>query len=229
MKRLTVLITGTLLTASCSQLTTNKDELAELQSAAEYAADDYVACIVENSLRNATATVTDVASIVQVASTACQTEMDLYTAGEQEYLSAQVMMTEKPLKEAIDALKARASSEAGAALIAAASTSAGSAAAETAAVAATGTAAATSTVAAPARSQAAPEQWNAEQRVYLDCMEDQARKYAALNESAGVIADVAQSRCKSYMTGPGAGALQQEGRTLVLGTVLDAKLQGDQR
>jgi hypothetical protein len=58
-------------------------------------------------------------------------------------------------------------------------------------------------------------------------MEDQANKYAGLNESAVVIADVAQSRCKSYMTGPGAAALEQEGRTLVMGTVFDAKLQGE--
>jgi hypothetical protein len=55
-------------------------------------------------------------------------------------------------------------------------------------------------------------------------MEEQAHKYAGLNESASVIADVAQGRCKSYMAGPGSSELEQEGRAMVMGIVLDAKL-----
>ena len=54
-------------------------------------------------------------------------------------------------------------------------------------------------------------------------MEEQARKYSSLNESATVVADVAQSRCKSYLGGANT-ALEQEGRALVMGLVMDAKL-----
>jgi hypothetical protein len=133
------------------------------------------------------------------------------------------MVTEKPLNQSVGALNDRAVIEVGEALLAAADN-------QPAVVAPIAVGAAAAATASPS-SVAVPsaDGWNAEQRVYLDCMEDQGRKYSGLNESTTVIADVAQSRCKSYMAGPGSAALEQEGRTLVMGMVLDAKLQGPGR
>ena len=65
--------------------------------------------------------------------------------------------------------------------------------------------------------------WTAEQRIYIDCMEDQGRKYASLEETAATIAEVAHSRCDDYMGGPNP-ALEKEGRTAVMGAVFDARL-----
>jgi hypothetical protein len=196
--------------AACSQLTTNKDELAALQLAAEQRADGYVECIKSNSLANAAKNTIDVATAVKLAKDACGAELAAFETAQEKYLGAQMMMTDKPLAAALDAVDERAEKEVGAALLATG----------TAAVAAAPAAAGNPT--APAA--AAPASWSAQQRVYLDCMEDQANKYAALNESASVIADVAHSRCKTHAVAPGTAALTEEGRALVMGAVMDARL-----
>lgn len=195
--------------SACSQITTSKDELAAMQSKAEQQGDAYVECIKSNSLRNSADSRIDVATAVKLAKDSCGTELAAYEKAEKEYLGAQVMMTEKPLNAAMEALDERATKEVGAAL------QAGGAAASVAPAAATKT---------PAAASTAPSVWNPEQRVYLDCMEDQAAKYSALNESAAVIADVAHSRCKSHAVAPGTAALIEEGRALVMGAVMDARL-----
>ena len=225
MNKLTAVLTLMLFVTSCAQITTSKSELAGLKNTADNVADEYVGCVVKNTLSNASQNVVDVAALAQMAASQCQSELASYESAQTEYLAAQVMLTKKPLQESVDALNKRATLESTEALVAAAENQpAGSAPSMAAAPVAVAGAAATAAASAPA---AAPGEWNAGQRVYLDCMEDQANKYAGLNESAVVIADVAQSRCKSYMTGPGAAALEQEGRTLVMGTVFDAKLQGE--
>jgi hypothetical protein len=225
MKKLIVILVGMFLVASCSQITTNKSELAGLKNTADNFADAYVGCVVNSALGNASKNAIDVATAVKLAGSYCDTELDQFKNSQEEYLSSQFMMTTKPLEESVDALNERATTEVAEALLAAADNqpsiaaplAAGSAAAAVAASPST----ASSLSAAPAT-----DGWTADQRVYLDCMEDQGRKYSELNESATVIADVAQSRCQSYMNVSGATALQQEGRALVMGVVLDAKLQG---
>jgi hypothetical protein len=221
MKKITMMLTCMLSVAACSQMTTNKSELAALQTTADISGDAYVGCVVKNSLSNTSKNVIDVATAVQLAGNVCQTELNQFKGDQEEYLGAQVMLTKKPLQESVTALDERATTEVGEALLAAADSSP----AVTVPLAA-GTAA---TVTSGAGAVPPSSGWDAEQRVYLDCMEDQARKYAGLDETASVIADVAQSRCKSYMPGAGMAALEQEGRTLVMGTVLDAKLAGPDR
>ena len=212
------------LVASCSQLTTNKSELAGLKNTADNFADAYVGCVVNSALSNTSKNAIDVASAVKLAGGYCQTELDQFKNSQEEYLSSQFMMTEKPLEESVDALNERATIEVSEALLAAAdnppSLAAPVAAGSAAAAVAASPSPATSLSAAPATNG-----WTADQRVYLDCMEDQGRKYSGLNESPTVIADVAQSRCNTYMSGSGTATLQQEGRALVMGIVLDAKLQ----
>ncbi len=128
-------------------------------------------------------------------------------------------MTKKPLQASIDTLNERATMEVGEALL----SETQSQATAVIPVAAGSAAIVTST---PSPTFSGEEDWSSEQQAYLDCMEDQAHKYAGLKESASVIADVAQGRCKSYMAGPGSSALEQEGRAMVMGVVLDAKLDG---
>ena len=218
MKKTTVLLAGMMSISSCSQITTNKSELAAMGTTAENDADVYVACVVNKSLDNASKNAVDVSSLVKLAGDACQPELDQYKSSQKAYLGAQVMMTAKPLQQSVDSLNERAQSEVGEALLAAADSAPAAASAGVATAVAAG-----AVSAAPAQPA---DGWNADQRVYLDCMEDQARKYSGVNESASVIADVAQSRCKSYMAGPGTAALEQEGRTVVMAMVLDAKLAG---
>jgi|GEM_PF-1772948 len=221
MKKITVLLVGMVSISSCSQMTTNKSELAALGTTAENDGDVYVACVVNKSLDNAAKAAIDVASLVELAGNACQSELDQYKSSQEAYLGAQVMMTGKPLQQSVDALNEHARTEVGEALLSAADSAPTAASAGVATAVAAG--AASSAPAQPANG------WNADQRVYLDCMEDQAHKYSGVNESASVIADVAQSRCKAYMAGPGAAALEQEGRTVVMGMVLDAKLASPAR
>jgi hypothetical protein len=225
MNKLTAVLTLMLIVTSCAQFTTSKSELAGLKNTADNVADEYVGCVVKNALSRASQAAVDTAALVQTAASQCQSELDSFESVQTEYLSAKAMLTKKPLQESVDALYKRSTTEATEALIAAAENQPAGRAPAMAGASAT-VAVSSATASAPA---AAPAGWNAEQRIYLDCMEDQANKYAALNESAVAIADVAQSRCKSYMTGPGVAALEQEGRTLVMGAVFDAKLQGDVR
>jgi len=213
-------IVAVLLVSACSQLTTNKTELAAMQQTAEGYADEYVDCVKQAALANAATNRIDVAAAVNLASSSCAADMASYKEAQTKVLEAQFLMTEKPVQQAIDQLNERAEQEVSAALLAA-----GSQAADPVPVAAAAAGASAAAVATAAPVSATGTDWSADQRVYLDCMEDQAGKYASLQESATVVADVAHSRCNSYATGAGSTALINEGRALVMGTVMDAKLQ----
>jgi len=208
-----------MLLASCSQLTTNKSELSTLETTANNYGDAYVACVVNYSLDHAPANTIDVATAITLAGRACETDLAQFKKSQNQYLSAQIIMTKEPLRASVDALNERATIEVGEALLSADRTQ------PTAAIPAAAATAAMVTSAPPSTSG----EWSSEQQAYLDCMEDQAHKYAGLDESATVIADVAQGRCKSYMAGPGAATLEQEGRAMVMGVVLDAKLEEPDR
>jgi len=210
-----------MLLAGCTQLTTNDAELAELERVAAGKGDVYVNCVVSAGTTMANAGNMDVATAQTMATTQCQPQLDAYSAAQEKFLGATVMMTSKPLQQSIDALNENATQQIGANLLASAEQQ--PAAVPVAAAVVTGSAAATATARPPAAASAPAGDWNPDQRIYLDCMEDQAMKYATLNESATTIADVAQSRCKDYMGGYNA-ALEQEGRAVAMGTVMDAKL-----
>jgi hypothetical protein len=212
MKKLTLILALMMAVTSCSQIATNADEESALKAKADDLGDLYVACVVDQSMQHRSVNAIDVATSITLAGRACAAELDGFTAAQTEYLSTKVMMTEKPLQASIDALNERATAEVGEAFLLAAETQ--PAAAMTAAA-----------VAASGATSGGAAGWTSEQQAYLDCMEEQAGKYAGLDESAPVIADVAHDRCKSKLVGPGAAALEQAGRASVMGLVLDAKLE----
>jgi hypothetical protein len=126
------------------------------------------------------------------------------------------MLTDKALADSIEALNERAKTEIALQLV--------NKPAQPGLPAAATVAAATAPAPGiPAGNTAATTGWTPQDRIYLDCMEEQAKKYSGLNESATVVADVAQSRCRSYQGGSNA-ALEQEGRALAMGLIMDAKL-----
>jgi hypothetical protein len=221
-----LLVLSLLVLMGCSQFTTSAQEESALQSSAESLGDAYVECVKTNGISNAQQASIDAATAVTMAQNTCRPALESYKEAQNKYLSSQAMMTKKPLEEAVDALNARAVDEVGTGLLAAAPATAPVAGTATpAAAAAVGSAAAVTATQPAARPSTG---WTAEQRIYLDCMEDSAVKYAGLNESAAAIAEVAHSRCSSYMDSANA-ALQQEGRAVAMGAVMDARLKGPPR
>ena len=209
MRKLTLILVVMMSVTSCGQMSTNKTERSALEAKADDLGDLYVQCVVDHSLEHRSTNAIDVATSITLSSRTCEVDLARFKEAEQEYLSTKVMMTEKPLNASVAALNERATAEVGEAFLLAAETQ---------------PAAALTAVAVAAQATGGSNGWSSEQQAYLDCMDKQAHKYAGLNESAPVIADVAQERCKSYMTGPGSAALEQEGRATVMGVVLDAKL-----
>jgi hypothetical protein len=209
---------GACLLAGCSQFTTSNEESASLEAAATAQGDAYVSCVTQNGLSYTGQSSGEISTVMQVATAACQPALDSFKSAQDAFLSTQIMMTDKALAESVEALNERAKSEIAQQLVNKTVAPALAPAAATAVAASTATAAA-----APVNSAPSTTVWTAEQRIYLDCMEEQAKKYSGLNESATVVADVAQSRCRSYQGGASA-ALEQEGRARVMGLIMDAKL-----
>lgn len=221
MNRITLLLIGTIAITGCNQFTTNSKELAALQGIADAAGESYVACVKANGLSNAIQGAVDFASSVQLAVKMCQTEQDAFRQAQQESLGAQMMMTDKPVEESVAALNERASNEIAEELLAGGAVASAPQTAAPAGAAIAGVAAgsaAASTVAAPV------DGWSVEQRIYLDCVADEAVKYAGLEEGAATIAEVVENRCSPYM-GPPNAALQQEARAVAMGAVMDARLK----
>jgi len=201
-----------LLLTSCAQFTTNDRELADMNNEAEAKANNYVECLKREAAGFSGST--DAAFLGDAARSRCQAEMDAYTVAQSEYLGAQYMMTDKELEKSVEALDKRGRSEIAEMLVTQPTNIQPSVSAGVA-VAAAGTATVIST----------PTSWNGDQRVYLDCMQDQAEKYADSDEGAEVIAAVAASRCKMYLGSESRQALEQEGRAQVMGTVMDIRMQ----
>jgi len=205
---------GAFLLTGCAQFTTDDQELAQLDRAARDKADAYVSCVISEAEQFLVSSA-DTAFIVDVARNNCTAALDVYEEAQSEFLDAQYMMYGDKLDESIERADERARNEI-ARMVLSRQQQAQPAQASTQSTPAP--------VAAPVTARpASPGGWSADQRVYLDCMEDQALKYMRLDESAEAIAEVAQSRCRSYLGGPNA-ALEQEGRAVVLGTVFDARL-----
>lgn len=214
MKKFTLILAAISSVASCSQITTNKDEASALEARANGLGDSYVTCVVNRSLENASRNAVDVPSAITIASRACESDLAEFKTAQREFLKTQLMMTEPSLQASVDALDERATNEVGEALLSATRTQ----------PAAAVPAAATASAVAASSASGGSVSWNAEQQAYLDCMDEQAHKYATLDESAPVVADVAQDRCQPLIAGPDAAVMEQQGRTLVMGVVLDAKL-----
>lgn len=218
MHKVFVLSLGACLLAGCSQFTTSKEESAALEAAATARGDAYVDCVTQNGVSYTGQSSNEIGTVMQVATAACQPALDSFKSAQEAFLKTQIMLTDKALAASVDTLNERAR------LAIAEQMVNKPAVAGAAPAAATAVATAVAPAAAAAISSAPPATgWTAEQRIYLDCMKDQGKKYGSLNESATAIADVAQSRCKSYL-GEANTALEQEGRALVMGLVMDAKL-----
>ena len=217
MHKLYALSLGACLLAGCSQFTTSQEESAALEAAATAKGDAYVSCVTQNGLSYTGQSSGEISTVMQVATAACQPALDSYKSAQDAFLKTKVMLTNKPIAESVEGLNERARAEIARQLVNKPASPALTPAVAAAAAAPAATAAAASSPAAAATDG------NVQQRIYLDCMEEQARKYSSLNESATVVADVAQSRCKSYLGGANT-ALEQEGRALVMGLVMDAKL-----
>jgi hypothetical protein len=225
MNRITLLLISTIAITGCSQLTTNDKELASLKGIADAAGESYVGCVKANGLSNAGQGAVDVATSVQLAVKSCQTEQGAFRQAQEEYFGAQMLMTEKPVEESVAALNERASNEIAEELLAR-----GAVASAPQTVAPAGAAIAGVAAGSAAASTVAPpvDGWSAQQRIYLDCVADEAVKYASLDESSTVIAEVVQNKCSSYMGAPNA-ALQQEARAVGMGAVMDARLKAPAR
>jgi len=209
MRKLTHILIAMMSVTSCTQMSTNETERSALEAKADDLGDVYVQCVVDHSLEHRSSNAIDVATSITLSGRACEADLARFKEAEQEYLGTKMMMTEKPLAASVDALNERATAEVGEAFLLAAETQ---------------PAAALTAVAVAAAATGGADGWSEEQQAYLECMDTQAHKYAGLDESAPVIADVAQARCQSDMAGPGEAALEQEGRARAMGVVLDAKL-----
>jgi hypothetical protein len=196
--------------AGCSQFTTSKKELAGMDNAANLKADLYVECLKREASTFTGST--DAAFMLDAAQRRCDSEMDAYVAAQSAFLSSQFMMIDKELAKSVDSLNEQSRAEIAEMLL----TQPAPASAAVVSLAPAATAAAVVVT---------PSAWNADQRIYLDCMQDQAQKYAGLSESAAAIADVAASRCRSYLTEDSRQALETEGRAQVIGNVMDQRLQ----
>jgi hypothetical protein len=194
----------------CAQFTTSKEEIADMNSVAQARADAYIECLKREAAGMSAST--DASFLRDAAMQRCETEMDAYKDAQSDYLGAQFMMIGKELDASVAALDKRGRNEIAEMLV----TQPGMTPTPTPAFA---------PAVAAATAATAPAVWNADQRIYLDCMQDQGDKYAALNESVDRIADVASTRCRSYLGTEARQALEQEGRAVVMGAVFDARLE----
>ncbi|MCP4275219.1 MAG: hypothetical protein GY886_01000 [Gammaproteobacteria bacterium] len=200
-----IVLVAVSLATGCSQFTTSKAELAGLDSAAQSKADAYIDCLKREAA--GMSGTTDATFLRDAAGQRCEPELDAYKDAQAEYLGAQYMIIDKALTESIVDLEKRGRNEIAEILV----TQPASTSASTPVIALVATA-------------AIPIDWNADQRVYLDCMQAQGEKYAALNENVERIAEVAASRCRDYLGTEARQALEQEGRAQVMGAVFDARL-----
>jgi len=207
------LFAGTLLLSACAQFQTNDSERSQLNVAADQQATAYLDCIKRESLLYQDVG-NDAAFVYTAVEQRCAADMDAFKSAKKAFLSSTMMMTDQSLQAAVEDLNRRARAAVAEQMVAG---NGGRAAAP----AARSTAAAAVVTPRPA---AAAGSWNDDQRVYLDCMLEQARLYSALQESAETIAEVAQNKCRTYLGGPDAAGLAQEGRARVLSAVFDARV-----
>jgi len=201
-----LLILPLALLAACVQLTTNKNERTLLEQAAQAEAREYLECI-RTETRSFSGRNVAADYVTEVAIERCAGALADYEADEYAHLKSMYMLPDEMLAEDIEELKKQAR-----AVVADEMAGFSAAAGSAAPVAAVGAAAAASQPATVSRG---------DERLYLDCIESQANRFAALEESAETIAEVAHNRCASFA---GAAALESRGRALALDTVFEARL-----
>lgn len=214
-----LLVLGQFLLSSCAQFTTNKSDRAELARVAQVEATEYLECIRTETRAFAGQNVA-AEYVTQVTIERCAGALAEYEAAETVHLKSMYMMHEQMLEEDVEELNKQARVVVAEEMANLPAVAAGvPAAAPVVAPSAVPAAAAASS--APAASASTASQ--ADERVYLDCIESQAKRFAALDESAETIAEVAHNRCAEY-AGASAAALAPRGRALALDTVFEARL-----
>ncbi|WKZ11570.1 MAG: hypothetical protein QY320_10810 [Gammaproteobacteria bacterium] len=203
-----------LVLSGCAQFTTNRTERAALEAAASEAGDAYVDCIVEAAQRYHQSG--EAASVIaDVARDACTAARSAFEQADTTYVKSKYMRTVPVVTQDLAALEARARTLVEKQVL---ERKAGAPAASVAIPAAAPLAPA-ATVARPAAAPLAPDG-----QEYLDCMRAQGERYAAVDEPAEVVAEVAHSRCATALADPASAvALERQGRALVMGMVLDRK------
>jgi hypothetical protein len=205
--------------SGCAQFTTSDEELANLKNAADARADTYLDCM-RTEAEGIDGT-NDAAFVTQAVGARCEGSLEAYRTAQKESLSAQYMMTSKPLNASVQDLQTRGQNIVTEIMLARQT------GAENPAVSARGSAVPDLRLSVGAASAAAVSQvtaWSPDQRVYLDCMDEQADKYGRLNESAEAIAAVATDRCKSYLGTERRDALEKAGKVRVMGKIMDMRL-----
>ncbi len=195
-------VVGTFVALSgCAQLTTDATDQASLQAAAGKAGDDYVTCVVKAAERYQQ-TGESASLIIEVAKKACTASRSEFVAAENAWLRTKFMSTEPILQKELTALDQRATLKVQQVQERALEQKVAS------------TPVAATAVIAPAAGNP-----------YLKCMSAEGQRYAGVNEPAQVVAEVAQSRCAALLTDPASAAdLEKQGRALVMGMVLDRKV-----
>lgn len=198
MVRVLVFTSGVLMLAACAQFRMNDADRATLQAAADKAGDDYVNCVTAESDRYRQ-TGDSAGLIVELSKKACTTARTAFVDADSALLKTSYMMPEEILKEDLAALDERATQRVLEQVLEGRTASPPAAAAAVSPPPVAGS--------------------------YLDCMSAEGRRYASVDEPAQVVAEVAHSRCSALLAdGTTASRLEQQGRALVMGMVLDRKI-----
>lgn len=202
MKQHLAMLATALIAGGCAQFTTSGTERGQLEAGARAAGDAYVACLASEARRYA-GTSRDVAAVTGVARGNCTTARDAAARAQASLQESQYILSAPEVEAALKDLDKRGDAEIARLVLDPATP-----------------------VAAPAPAAAAPAAGSTTTTPapYLDCMREQASRWADVAEPATVIADAAHGRCAGRLAGvAGADALEREGRAVVAGIVLDRK------
>lgn len=192
-----VLLAGALLLSACAQFTTSTADRAALKTAADQAGADYRACVV-NAAEPYLHSGEGGAFIVLVAKQNCVAARSGFLDADTALLNTEFMAPDALRAKNLALLEDQATQQVQEQVLARKQ----------------------SPPALPASPVPPPQAGNA----YLACMGKEGERYGSLNEAATVIAEVANSHCATLLPAASAVALEKEGRTLVMGLVLDKKL-----
>ncbi|MEO7386770.1 MAG: hypothetical protein ABIX37_07545 [Gammaproteobacteria bacterium] len=197
------------LLAGCAQLTTSSSDRASLKAAADAAGQAYLDCLGQSAGRYV-GTTEDVRAIRTLAQKNCADTRATASRAQAKLQDTSYIMSAPQVEAALKALD-----DQGEAAITDQVLNR-RAAAPAVAVGAVVPAA------VPAAERATPMRAGGDD--YLACMRSQGERWAATQEPATVIADAAHNRCASSLAGSSSAAtIEQQGRALVLGLVLDRK------
>ena len=188
--------------AGCAQFTTSAEERSQLQSAADAAGKAYLDCL-GNEAGRYVGTSEDTPAIVSIARKNCAAARDAAGRAQSELQTTSYIMSEREAEAQLAELDRQGET----------------AISELVLTRRTGVPPATGpTLITPAPVDGTDE--------YLSCMRVQASRWANVDEPATIIADAAHGRCASQLKGTsGRNEAERQGRSLVVGIVLDRKAQ----